>query len=548
VPTAKPVATAVPAAETTVKPTGVLNIGNKESLGRFTAHPSLTGGGAVLYVGVTLGESLIAVDADFNFVPKLAKEWSISPDGLIWTFKLNEGVPFHQGWGEVTAADVLWSIEECALTEGTTCVRAPQFKRLWFNDKGGTTIIDDYTLEVNTGELQYDMLVNMGVPYAGLVYSKKQVDELGDEEAALQGAGTGPFEYLESRTTEFWKLKAVEDHWRKTPNFEEVVYWEIPEESTRVANFQVGKLDTFVMTLDSKTTVEQVPGTKFMRVAGGGSEHLGLMGNWYVGHGTPEHKENRPGYDPDLPWVSSSPDINSPEWERARKVREALFIAVDRQLIADTILGGQGEPLVMWGWESNVDKLDPVLKKGWEFNPDRAKQLLEEAGYADGFEITIVASIRDTPGEVEACEAVASMWRDIGIDAKPQRINFPSFVPSVRSRTYNQANCHGTGGFFDPLSLHAIVDLSRGGWTVGFDHPILDEMIDKAIHTVDDEERFKIMNEYTRWMFDQAADSGLYSVDILWPLGPKLDPWPENLEKGDRRVLSGLEYAPHRAK
>jgi peptide/nickel transport system substrate-binding protein len=135
------------------------------------------------------------------------------------------------------------------------------------------------------------------------------------------------------------------------------------------------------------------------------------MGNWYVGHGTPEHKENRPGYDPDLPWVSSSPDINSPEWERARKVREALFIAVDRQLIADTILGGQGEPLVMWGWESNVDKLDPVLKKGWEFNPDRAKQLLEEAGYADGFEITIVASIRDTPGEVEACEAVASMWR-----------------------------------------------------------------------------------------------------------------------------------------
>ena len=83
----------------------------------------------------------------------------------------------------------------------------------------------------------------------------------------------------------------------------------------------------------------------------------------------------------ELPWVSSNPEINSPEWEQARKVREALVIAIDRQLIVDTILRGEGKPLVMWGWENNLHRLPPELRQR-EYNPERARQLLVEAGPA----------------------------------------------------------------------------------------------------------------------------------------------------------------------
>lgn len=284
-------------------------MGVKENLGIFTAHPRLTPGSQGLFVGVTLGETLGAVDHEFRFIPKLVKEWTISDDSLIWTFKLQEGVPFHKGYGEMTAADVVWTVEQCAAPD-SACGRVNQMRRLWLNDSGNVNVVDDYTIEVNTGEVQYDMLVNISAPWNQFVISKKAADELGDEEADRLGVGTGPFEFVESAAGQFWKFKAVEEHWRKTPNFAEFIYVEIPEESTRVANFQVGKLDSMVMNLDSLPVVKAVEGVKFMQVEGGSAQHLGWPGNWYVGVGTEDQRE---GYDPDLPWVSSNPDTSSEE-------------------------------------------------------------------------------------------------------------------------------------------------------------------------------------------------------------------------------------------
>ena len=340
VPQARDTATPPPAAMTTAGPSGTFNLGVKENLGLFGAHPRLTPGSQGLFVGVTLGETLVAVDHEFRFIPKLVKEWTVSPDSLVWTFKLQEGVPFHKGYGEFTAADAVWTVEQCA-AEGSQCGRNNQMKRLWFNEAGHVNVVDDYTIEVHTGEVQYDMLVNISAPWNQFVVSKKAADELGDDAASQLGVGTGPFEFVEAAHGQFWKFDAVLDHWRKTPNFAELVYVEIVEESTRVANFQVGKLDSMVMNLDSLPVVEQVEGVKLMRVEGGSAQHLGWLGNWYTDLGTPDQK---PGYDPDLPWVSSNPDVNSPEWERARKVRLAMSIAIDRQAIVDTILRGEGQP------------------------------------------------------------------------------------------------------------------------------------------------------------------------------------------------------------
>ena len=82
-----------------------------------------------------------------------------------------------------------------------------------------------------------------------------------------------------------------------------------------------------------------------MGLPGGGESALTFYGQYYIGIGT---ENQQPGFDPDLPWVSSNPDINSAEWENAAKVRTALSIAIDRQGIVDGLLHGYGSPAVLW--------------------------------------------------------------------------------------------------------------------------------------------------------------------------------------------------------
>ena len=266
----------VPAAMPT-GPYGTLNVGWGALLGRFGLHPEVADSNTQFYSGYVVAESLAFRNPSSEIEPLLAKSWSTSDDGLVWTFNLVEGVQFHQGYGEMTADDVISSFAS-RTGEGSLIAELANAKRLWAAPDGWVKALDDYTIEVNTGVFQWDMLPFLaGVNY---VFSKKQVEELGKEAASVVGATTGPWEISTQRPGR-WTFAAVEDHWRKTPEFAELVYWEMPEEATRVANFQVGKLDVFKMDFDSLETIKNVPGTKFMRVDGVAIEHVALMGQWY---------------------------------------------------------------------------------------------------------------------------------------------------------------------------------------------------------------------------------------------------------------------------
>jgi ABC-type transport system substrate-binding protein len=294
------------------------------------------------------------------------------------------------------------------------------------------------------------------------------------------------------------------------------------------------------MALDSKPVIDQVPDVKYMRVEFGGTLQVALgLGNFHI----PD--SNRPSWDPDLPWVSASADVNSEEWDRARKVRLAMAIAIDKQTIVDTLLQGIGKPLAAWGWEANTHRLPDDMQER-EYNPEKARQLLAEAGYPDGFEITLTPDIRGIPSEVEACEAVAVMWEEIGIRTRVNRVPYATVAPVYRAREYTGANCHGTAGVSDPMGLVGSVFLSDGPGIIGFEHPYLDEELARAIHIVDTEERYKLAVEVARFIWDNVVHEALYSVDILWPLSAKVQDWGQHLEHGDRRYLTGTEYAKHR--
>jgi peptide/nickel transport system substrate-binding protein len=530
-----------------VKPSGTLNVGLSE-LGTFSSHPKLNNLPALQILHtIPINEALLTFDADGEVVPMLAREWSISEDFTTWTFNLEQGVQFHKGYGEMTAGDVVYSYENWV--QNPFHSRGTIINSFWANPEGSVSTPDPYTVVVDSGKPVVDSLVFEFSTVAShgsstSVVSQKQSEEIGIEAADQDIAGTGPWEIVEHRTSEFWKMRAVEDHWRQTPYFAELVFWEIPEESSRLAGFQTGNLDTFIMAFDSIPLVESEPGAKLMRIPNAGPMMIQIFGNYYVGIGT---DQERSAYNPDLPWVSADPEVGSPEWERARKVRQALMAAIDTEAIIDTLLRGFGRPAVLHDYVGNEHLLDPDMK--WEYDPERAAELLAEAGYPEGgFSITLVPAIRNAPAEVAVCEAIATMWGDIGIDVKLQKIPYQTYRPQTVSRSYDGAACFGGRTRNAPVEGFVLIQ-SSGASSFGVEHPWLDEKTAQAQSTIDPEARAQIEREIARFLFDNAfGPLAIYSWDTVWPVGPRIEEWSQHVKNFDVRAMNGYEYIQYREK
>ena len=517
------------------RPSGELSVGYTE-LGIYGTHPRLTIGTVGQYVMQANGEGLFSLGGNGESIPKVANRWSVAPDGLTWTLEINQGVPFHQGYGEVTAEDVIWSLLENTAADSVSSYKSP-YTRLFANEAGSIAAVDDYTIQVNTGTPEYDLLYQISQAAGGWIFSKRQSDELGRDVANLEGALTGPWAPDEIRNGEFWSFSAVEDHWRKTPEFANLVLWEIPDEATRLASYQVGRLSTFLMGFDSLPVVEGLAGVEFMEMPASTSFSLRFYGMW--------HGPDRPGFDPTLPWVSGNADVNSQEWQNAVKVRRALSIAIDRQSLIDALLRGRGVNSVLWVWEGNEFRLDPE-KRQWPYDPDMARALLAEAGYPNGFQITLHPAIRNVVAEVEACVAIASAWEQIGVTVELYQVPFGEIVPLVIAREWVGAMCFGTTGLLDPLSLYNILYRDTSNFNVGFEIPELQAMFDDATAAIDPDERWPIVVDIGHYMYDNALEAGLYGISTVWPLNPEVGSWENRLEHGSKRTLSAFEYAPHR--
>jgi peptide/nickel transport system substrate-binding protein len=300
-----------------------------------------------------------------------------------------------------------------------------------------------------------------------------------------------------------------------------------------------------IMAIDSIPLVEKVKGAKVMKVPDAGESNLNIYGSSYIGIGTPNQL---PNYDPSLPWVSSNLDITSPEWDRARKVRLALAIAIDRQTIVDTVLRGFGRPLVLGTWSGHEGRLPPDMV--YKFDPKRAKELLAEAGYPKGFSLTLTPSIRGAPAETEACELVATMWKDIGIDVKLQKVPYETQRPHIVGRTYKGFTCHASSPTLMPAAGWGSFLSKHGRGSVyyrGAEHPWLDEWVFKAQNTADPKELDELEMKVARFFFDNVMTSiGLYVFDNFWPIGPRIDEWSQHVRRGDTRNMNALEWTPHR--
>ena len=482
VPTAMPEATQAPAM---VAPAGTINIGQRET-GIFQGHPSQASSPRIQFLSSSIGEGLVTIREDLLPNPMIASSWEISSDSLTWTWNIQPGVQFHKGYGELTTEDIVYSYEQWY--EGALLARAG-FIGQYFGFDGNeklnatTTIIDDLTFEVFTGEpwvpaRVFEFLRNGGGVSTWIV-SKKQSEELGIEKASVDIASTGPWEIQDHASGQFWKFSAVQDHWRQTPFFEELVFWTIPEESARVAGFQTGNLENFAMDFDSIITVEKVEGALLKGVPNAGQAGINWYGQLY---GLDRDGKEYEFYDPSQAWVSSDMDINSKASKDAVMVRKAMNIAIDRQTIVDTLLLGFGRPQSLRDWMGHEARANPDWV--YEYDPVLAKQMLAEAGYPNGFSITLTPAIRGAPAEVETCQSLAQYWEAIGISVSIQNIPYATIRPELITRKYQGITCLTVGVRLTPL-IGASNYPVTSTYSYGTHHPALDEIFNRAATQVD---------------------------------------------------------------
>ena len=147
---------------------------------------------------------------------------------------------------------------------------------------------------------------------------------------------------------------------------------------------------------------------------------------------------------------------------------------------------------------------------------------------------------------MESCEIIAQMWNDIGLDVNFQRIPYGTLRPQLVARTYQGITCHAGAVVPTPAVGYGSY-LAANPFNRGLEHVYSEELMNAAQQAVDPVERRRLEKEIGAFLLDNyLTDMVYYTMDAVWPVGPRLEPWTENVTPRDLRQINGYEYIQHR--
>jgi len=282
-----------------------------------------------------LWENLLSRDAKGNLIPMLAERWQVLDGGRTWRFHLRKGVKFHNG-AELTAEDVKFTFTAIA-KEGSANSLAPEFRLIKSMEvEGPHAIAIRFEKPRDVGNRVTQGLFG-SVAY---IQSKKYIETTGEDGAERHPVGTGPWKFVEHVRGDRI-VEAVEGHWRAVPHFKRLVFLKVPEPATRMAMLRAGSADVIESGGEYVDELKKV-GMRTLTMPYTAAIWVILGGQW----------PGRPSYDAKVPWAQ-------PDAKRARKVRLALNLAVDKKAIFQQVLGGVGTAV---GTE-NYYPTDPWIPK-----------------------------------------------------------------------------------------------------------------------------------------------------------------------------------------
>jgi len=466
-----------------------------------------------LYVGAEdivlkpLWENLLSRDAKGQLIPMLAEKWQVTDGGKTWRFQLRKGVQFHNGT-ELTAEDVKYTFTSLA-REGSANSLAPEFRQIKSMEVEGPHAI---TIRFEKPFVTFGNRVTQGL-FASVAYiqPKKYLESAGDQGAERHPVGSGPWKFVEHVRGDRIVFEAVENHWRATPHYKRLVFLKVPEPATRMAMLRAGNADVIEVGGEYVDELKKV-GIRTLIMPNVAAIWVILGGQW----------PTKPSYDPKVPWAQ-------PDAEKAKKVRHALNLAIDKKAIIERVLGGVGTPVGTVNYYPTDPWISDALLKV-VYDPGKAKQLLAEAGYPNGFEVTM--NLTAWPGRgflPDVGEAVATYWEKVGIKVKRRPVDRAVFAADFRARSYAGVTLAYAGPIIapEPWELFQRISHTKSAVHLLVENPKLDAYLDRLGAEPNPAERAKIMrDEMGPWLYDYMPGIAIGATHSIAGVGPKVGDWP----------------------
>lgn len=427
--------------------------------------PHMTAANASRTILHNIFATLFEVDEDLHVVPGVVQDWSVTDDGLTYTFHLTPDVQFHDG----TALDAE-AVEFNFARMMDPDFGSPRHAELEF--VSGVSVIDDVTLEVQMSQ-PFAAFLPALASWTGMMVSPTAIAETGNEGFESSLIGAGPFKFVERIRDDRVVLERFDNYFKEgLPYLDKVIYRPFVDGDSRILNLESGALHIINTVPGRNVKGLQDSDNVTVSIVGG----LGYRGIYINGE---------------------SEDLGN------RERRRALNACIDRQVIVDTVFGDAAVPgfgpysPATWV----IDEDDPVPAR----NLDLARELLAEAGVPDGFSFTLY--IVPNEEEIRVASIMAAMCSEVGIQIDIQQIEFGAGLARLAEGNYT--------AFSVELSPRNDPDLSAYPWfhSTGMnwarlDSPELDDLLTRARASVDQDER--------RELYRQTNEIYNYEVPYLF--------------------------------
>lgn len=456
---------------------------------------------------------------EMKFIPRLAESWEIAPDNSSITFHLRKGMQFASG-NPITADDVAWSYKRVV---ALNLAQSSFFKSRGFstdNMDDAFEVVDDYTFRLNLPRADDPKMQLMSLSLAGFgsVIDRKEAlkhEKNGDLAAdwlRTNSAGSGAYTLDRWRSNEFIILKKNPNYWGPEPEMTRVLIRHLPESQTQRLQLAQGDIDIAysIMSADLRA-LENNPDVKIESTPGAGFYYLAASMN--------DERLANP------------------------KVREALRYLIDYDGLDTAVMPyfGQKHQRPM---STGVMGLLP--DPGFTYDPEHAKALLSEAGYPDGFKVTLRA-LSEPPFMNIATALQASLAKG-GIDAEVITGSGEQVYGAMRQRKFELIVGRGGGGqephpdsnlrsmAYNPDNADDAKLTNYQAWRTGFYDPTLNKMIETALVEIDHDKQVAAYGDIQNYIvdnvtsiqpFSEVVDTAAYRSDID---GLIINPWLTRFE------------------
>lgn len=406
--------------------------------------PHRTAAASTFTVTNNIYDTLVGVAPDWELIPRLAKSWELSDDGMEITFNLRDDVSFHNG-RKMTAKDVEYSFNRLKDAESP---RARDYANII-----NIEVIDDSNIKFTTEKLDVELLKSFAYPWAAVVAEEAQAD------LKTQPVGTGAFTLKEWVPQQHLTLQRNDNYYGDKAKLETVKLVLIPDATSMMASFQVGDLDIIPLTGDQVTMVENNSEYKVI------SEPMNAVQIMSLNTKNPILANN--------------------------KVRQAIAMAINKNEVIDASTFGYGDKIGSHLPPTSPDYFD--TNDVIEYNPDKAKELLKEAGYENGFEVRLSLP-KNYQLHVDAGQVIANQLSKIGINAKVELIEWGTWLSDVYGAKNFDMTVVGHTGRLDSYAFLSRYKSTSNDY-ISLITGEVDELLERALQELDGDKRKEIYKE-----------------------------------------------------